>query len=103
MTDKEQLSRTDDWQIAKQRLRREPDCYTDETNDWPTRQTDQNNQSTDINVRVYSIQHDQNDKKKAKLKNPFHSRMFGKWLSIVLIVLNGMDSYRLYLPDFCQY
>ena len=33
MTDKEQLSRIDDLQIAKQRLRREPDCYTDKTTD----------------------------------------------------------------------
>ena len=26
--------------------------------------------------------------------------MFGKWLSVVLVVLNGMDSYCLYSPDF---
>ena len=42
---------------------KEPDCYTDKSTDWPTRQTDQNNQPIDISVRVHFIQHDQNDQR----------------------------------------
>ena len=40
---------------------REPNCYTNKSTDWPTRQTDQNNQLIDVNARVHFIQHNQNE------------------------------------------